>query len=333
MKSLEFIIEHYKNIFVFPVWLILFFVSQIYKLIVINKRKKGYKEKISGVDIISVGNITTGGTGKTEFVLYLAERLKRKYAIVLRGYKSKSKSKKRFIEVKNNSSVKEVGDEALLLKQKISAPVFVSPVRKYGVVAAKQKYKISTVVLDDAFQHFKLQRSKNIVLIDYTNPFGNECLIPAGLLREPLSTLKYADLIVVTKYDKEYPAKYTKERLEKKIRKYNNNVQIIYSSYEPDFNLKKYKNKHILIFSAIANNKYFSFLVGKYLSPKSVKKIFFLDHHSYSKKDILKIFSVAEKNNIDYIFTTEKDIVKLNDIKNINVFKIKFKIPERYNFL
>ncbi len=328
MKVLKYIIENKSKIYIFPFWFFLFLLSLIYGFIVVYKRKKGYKEKIEKVKIISVGNITLGGTGKTEFVLYLAKNIKNS-AIILRGYKGKGN--KKFMEVKENTSFLLAGDEAILLKKRSRKVVFVSRKRKYGIEAALKKYRnIKYIILDDAFQHFEIKRDINIILIDYTNPFGNKFLIPAGFLREPISSLKYADIILITKYDENYKSIYSRKELEEIIKKYNPSIKIFYSSYIPDFNYNKFKNKRIIIFSAIANYEYFLFLVKKYLSPSYLLTYFFPDHYFYSENDINRLVDIKNKENIDYIFTTEKDIVKisLRYKKLIKVFKIKFKVND-----
>ncbi len=331
MKILKFIVIHYKNVFIFPFWFFLFCLSQIYKYIVIKKRKNGYKNKVSGVKIISIGNITLGGTGKTEFVMFLIKLLKSETGVVLRGYKKKNKSKA--VEVLKDSSALLVGDEPLMIKQKTDVPVFVASSRIDGVKALKEKYRVKRIILDDGFQHFNIKRDINIVLIDYTNPFGNNHLIPAGFLREPVSSLKDADLAVITKYDEEYSVKHKKQDIENIIKKYNRKIKILYSRYIPDFNYKKFKNKKIIIFSALANNEYFLFLVKKYLEPIDLKIFTFPDHYLYNENDLKKIFRYFKSNNFNYIFTTEKDIVKIKNRKGINVFKIKFKLISGQEFL
>lgn len=140
------------------------------------------------VPVISVGNITTGGTGKTPMVAWLVEQLRsagRTPAVLTRGYHADSTGR---------------SDEAEMLRESTGAMVVVNPNRVAGASAAIEK-GADVLVLDDGFQHRRLRRDLDIVLVDATNPFGLGRLLPRGLLREPLSSLAAADVIVVTRSD------------------------------------------------------------------------------------------------------------------------------------
>lgn len=318
------------NFFFKPIFFILFLLSLIYKIIIIQKRKKGYKERVGNSFIISVGNITLGGTGKTPFVIYLAKKLSKKYkvCIILRGYKSLIKEKALLIENLNNYSPFHIGDEPFLIAKKTDLPVIISRNRKDGIILAERKLKPDIIILDDAFQHFKIKRNLDIILIDYFNPFGNNFLFPAGILREPIEVLKYANIIVITKYEKTAKVKLNLSMLKKIIRRFNISAPIFTSNYIPDIKIPK--NKKIFAFAGIGNFNYFMFLIKKFFKPAKFNFIQFPDHYNYSTKDIEKILKLSKK--YDLILTTEKDYVKLNS-KNIKPLKIKLNIYNENKFL
>ena len=158
----------------------------------------------SGVPVISVGNLTVGGTGKTPVVDTLVKQLikrGKKVAVVSRGYRGSFNGKAGRVSSLGEGDVVDpeaAGDEPFLLAMKNpDASVYVARKRRFGVVAAEAD-GAECVVLDDAFQHLAVQRDLDIVLLDARNPFGNGCLLPAGLLREPRRALKRADLLIQT---------------------------------------------------------------------------------------------------------------------------------------
>jgi len=339
IRFIKYIIYNYRKIYLFPLWLPLFILSIPYRMIIILQRKKGYRNASLDIFLIGVGNITVGGTGKTEVVAYLTEFLKKwsKPAVILRGYKSEIK-KPEIVKPRLNSSL--TGDEALLLANRFpSVPVIIARKRIEGLPLV-QKQKRDCAVLDDAFQHWNIRCDLNIVLIDYTDPFGNGHLIPAGILREPLSALRDADLILITKYEKtgtEEPLL----QLEEKIRLYNSDSPLFVSHYGfssvlhkgKPVPMKKVRNKRLLVLCGIGNPVYFFLMVKKHLSPVNCKMIQFTDHHKYTAKDIKTIKSKLKKN-FDYVITTEKDNIKLKDLKfDPLVLKIGLKVPEEKKML
>ena len=142
------------------------------------------------VPVISIGNITTGGTGKTPLVIWLCNMLKDKTiacAVLTRGYKAQDA---------------EITDEpAILARSCPQARVIVNPDRVAGAVKAVNKYGAKTLVMDDGFQHRRLHRDLDIVAIDATCPFGFGHMLPGGLLREPKEAIKRAQAVVITRYD------------------------------------------------------------------------------------------------------------------------------------
>src|SRR3989338_1501167 len=168
--------------------------------------------------VISVGNITLGGTGKTPFTIMLADKMKRmgkRTAVLIRGYGE---------------------DESHLLAARLEGiPVLVGADRYKSAKRAVNEFQSNSIILDDGFQHRRLKRDLNIVLVDTTSPFGNMRLFPAGILREPLERLKDADLCVLTKADmkqKNNPAIY------EALKKIKSDIVIAESLYKPS-GLKK----------------------------------------------------------------------------------------------
>ena len=253
--------------------------------------------------VISVGNITLGGTGKTPLVIMLAKYIKntgKNVGILIRGYGE---------------------DEWKLLEKNTKAKVFVG---KNRVKSAKlaEKENIDSIILDDGFQHRPVKRDADIVLIDATNPFGNGHLFPRGILREPIANLKRANLFVLTKADK---GKDDIASLEKKIKELAPNTDIIHASHKPvglydiandsEVSIDFIKDKDVSILSAICDESYFKYTVSKIA--RNVKNEFiFQDHHLYKQSDVDCIARKCKGSNI--IITTEKDAVKL---KNLNLPK------------
>ncbi|MEW6042010.1 MAG: tetraacyldisaccharide 4'-kinase, partial [Elusimicrobiota bacterium] len=158
------------------------------------------------VNVISIGNITAGGAGKTTLTVELAQALASsglKLAVVTRGYGRKKISNEEVLVISDGEKIyyepEQSGDEAYLMAKKLhGVPVVVSPEKYNAGVYSSEKLGAKTILLDDGFQHRQLHRDADIVLIDCLDPFGAGLLLPAGFLREPLSSLKRADVIILT---------------------------------------------------------------------------------------------------------------------------------------
>ncbi|MEW6170939.1 MAG: tetraacyldisaccharide 4'-kinase [Candidatus Omnitrophota bacterium] len=273
--------------------------------------------------VISVGNITWGGTGKTPFLIELSNYLKNeghKIAILTRGYKS----------------YKNIGDETALLKNNLKDVLVISGKNRLkNALIALKEYSIDTIILDDGFQHYKIARDLDIVLLDSTNPFGNKNLIPRGILREPISSLKRAHIFLLTKVDLVNQVM----ELEKKLTKINPKAMILESRHAPiqiydlktndTLNLDILKNKNICSLSAVASPESFTKTLEN-LKAKIILDFSFLDHHEYSLKEIENIIKECRNKNIDTIVTTQKDAIKLKDfnldLSNIKIFVLKIKL-------
>jgi tetraacyldisaccharide 4'-kinase len=309
------------------------------------------------VKVVSIGNLTTGGTGKTPAVMSIAlEAKKRGFnpCILTRGYKGKSKDTC-FVSKGAGPvlSADEAGDEAFLMAETLRGIPIVKGKNRYdtGLFAIREHFEkqetptpdprpsirvdsdlTPLLILDDGFQHWALKRDIDVVLIDATNPFGNGKLLPEGALREPLSALKRADIIILTKTDTT-----TKESIShttKKVAEYNPQAPIFSASHKPvelinvagDVRqLNTLFNQRIYAFAAIANPVYFQSLLRSH-GAQIVQSRDFRDHHSYSQKDMDGLKSDAM--GLD-IITTEKDLVKLGVLKvpaNVYALRIEFSV-------
>lgn len=273
--------------------------------------------------VISVGNLSVGGTGKTPHVEFLLSVLSGEFktAALSRGYGRQSKG---FVKVKANSDVTEVGDEALNYAQKFEGKIDVAVCEK-RVEGAQQLLKenpsIEVIVLDDAYQHRYIHRDCNILLTEYDKPFFEDYVLPAGRLREFRSGKNRADIVIVTK-SPSVMQEVRKKRVNNKL-KMKSRVPIFYSTivYGKLHHLKTKAEteapNEILLVTGIGNPQ----PLIEYLELNSkVTHLKFGDHHDYTINDIEKIhklfdnFASAEK----IIVTTEKDAVRLmnSEMKN-----------------
>ena len=301
-----------------------------------------FRQKRLTAKVISVGNITVGGTGKTPLVMYIAERLKengKNVAILTRGYKRKKKEMvDLLLRAQKRVSWEDVGDEPYLMMQNLSdIPIIVSKHRVVSGLHAIEKYRADFLILDDGFQHLKLHRDLDIVVIDSTNPFGNGKLLPAGRLREPLSSLKRADLFVLTKTDQASDL----DELIRTLQKYNPQAPLVESIYRirsidqlsdgVSVNLKEVEHKRALVFSGIGNPSSFENSLNQ-LKIQILKHHRFSDHFAYHQKDILSLIEEAKSLKADFIITTEKDSVRIPLINHLEiqlyVLKIDLKITK-----
>jgi len=276
------------------------------------------------VKVICIGNITLGGTGKTPAVIRLAEEaIKRglKPCILTRGYKGKAKET---CFVSNGKEVllkpDEAGDEAYLMAEKLKGIPVVKCSKRYdaGLYALSNlENKPSLMILDDGFQHIALERDIDVVLIDATNPFGNEKLFPEGMLREPLNALKRADFAIITKSDQ--AGEDTLADIKSKLESINPDMPVYMSSHKPSGlinmsgdtkELNYLANKKVYAFAGIANTEYFESTI-KTCGAEVEGFHKYRDHHLYSVKDMDKLKQDAA--GLD-IITTEKDLVKLKDL-------------------
>lgn len=272
----------------------------------------------AGAPVVSVGNLTVGGTGKTPAALWLAERLRRdglRPAIVTRGYGGKLE--RRVVTVADERgplfSVDEIGDEATLLAERFRGPVVCGADRVAAAREAVGAHRASVVVLDDGFQHWRLERDFDLVLVDGQSGFGNGSLLPAGPLREPLHALKRADAIVVTKSAGVGALAPALERHARGVPVFAAALAARELVRAEDGELKPAPlgdlvGRRVVAVSAVAQPQSFYDILGD-LETQSVEVLEFPDHHLYTHDDWQRITQAAHRAEL--VVCTEKDLVKL----------------------
>lgn len=285
-----------------------------------DKQISIFKSTKFDIPTISVGNITVGGTGKTPFIEYLIRLLSDKYKIatISRGYGRKTRG---ILIANQETKVEEIGDEPMQFFSKFYPKINVAVGEERAVAiphVLAEKPETQVVLLDDAFQHRYVKPHFSILLIDFNRLVFKDFLLPVGMLREPVSGINRADVIVITKC----PAAvgYKKEYIKLKLAKYiiKRWKPIFYTSVEYSKPVKIYgdseleENQKVVIICGLAQNQPF---IDHVRSNYEVISVFeFNDHHNYSSKDLARIGNELEKNTSDFsILTTEKDAVKLQN--------------------
>jgi tetraacyldisaccharide 4'-kinase len=281
------------------------------------------RSKKFAIPIISIGNITAGGTGKTPHTEFLVKILKKRFkiAILSRGYKRKTKG---FRLAHANSSVAEVGDEPLQIKRKFpDLVVAVHENRAYGVEQLLQLEKAGKpelILLDDAFQHRRIKPALNILLIDFYRQLKDDLLLPAGMLREGKGQMRRADVVIFTKCPDTLTSDQENAIIKGILPKPHQSIYFTglqYGIFTPVFHAPESPNidasSSIIMLSGIAHPNVFK----RYLCQITahICEMSFPDHHFYKQKDLQKVeenyhqLSSANK----FIVTTEKDMIRLRD--------------------
>jgi tetraacyldisaccharide 4'-kinase len=262
--------------------------------------KQWLKIHTADAPVISIGNITTGGTGKTPLVIWLCKFLQQKQipcAVLTRGYKAR-----------------ETTDEPAILAESCpQAKIIVNPNRVEAAAEAVDKFGAKVLIMDDGFQHRRLHRDLDIVTIDATCPFGYEKLLPAGLLREPVASLKRADAAVLTRCNQISESELS--RIEKKLQLINPGMVIARSIHNPicvkstageKITIEQLRSRKIFAFCGIGNPDAFLNTVRNTGANLVGSKIY-NDHHHYTDSDIDDIHSQANHLGADLILSTQKD--------------------------
>jgi tetraacyldisaccharide 4'-kinase len=277
--------------------------------------------------VISVGNISVGGSGKTTLTGYIASYLRKldhEVAILTRGYGRISRGQ-RVLNVPGADaapeSFLEVGDEPLMMARALpEVPIIVDEDRYRGGRWAETHLGTKVLVLDDAYQHLSLQRDLNLLLLDATDPFGGFEMVPFGRLREPLYGIRRADAVVVTRADRPFDQAQTTA-----IIKYFCGDQIpvmyFYSSISRLRHLKsgevydvaELRGWNVAVMCAVGNPRAFVddiLQAGINVSCEN----FFRDHHAFTQADLNRVTEEARSAGADAILTTEKDAVRLENL-------------------
>jgi len=262
--------------------------------------------------VISVGNITTGGTGKTPLVEWLARTIAgagKKVCILTRGYGRDNPDRQVVVSDGTNvlANPSEAGDEPFLLATNLAgiAAVISNADRIEAAKGAIKHLGTDCFVLDDGFQHLRLERDLNIVTIDATNPWGGGHLLPYGRLREPLSGLSRADCIVITRADQANNL----DALRDEIRRLTENAPLFQSTMRIK-NLPETIPTPVAAFCGVGNPQSFFNLIPHEL----VLQKTFPDHHRYSQTDVDSLIEAATRAGAESLITTAKDAVKLKSL-------------------
>lgn len=330
---------------------VLFVGSRFYRAAIQSRiwlyDKRVIRNRSIGCLVVSIGNLSCGGTGKTPVVEVFAKNITkqgRKVAILSRGYRSKKrtfaeKMAHRFahkkmelppkivsdgVDLMLNSS--EAGDEPYMLASNLeSVAVLVDKDRVKSGLYAIENFKTDVLILDDGFQYLMLKPHINITLVDSTDPFGNGHVLPRGILREPVKNIRRADYIFLTKSDGSHKI----QHLRNFLRKYNKRAEIIECCHKPQyleevFNrgsqlpLNTLNGAKVASISAIACPASFE----KFLEEQGaiiVARTHYADHHAYTQQEIIDFINQAKKAGAEYILTTEKDAVRVPKIDRLDV--------------
>ena len=295
--------------------------------------------------VVSVGNITLGGTGKTPAAEYIARLLKEEgmdVVLLSRGYGGRMRGKFGMVSDGNRLllSLGEAGDEPYMLAQRLEGiPIIVGRRRDLSGRYAFDHLHPHVAILDDGFQHLAVKRDVDILLVDSQTGFGNGYLFPRGPLREPVAQMSRAHFFIMTKIEDLDAC----GELEERIRSHKRDAIIFHSTYSPDYliDLKRgnrvplgyLKGRPIAALSGIANPAYFRRLL-ELAGAKVEEEIILPDHHVYSRRDIPTIQRAMHK--AECIVTTEKDATKLGDMGEGNFpimsLGINLKIMEEDHF-
>lgn len=325
-------------------------LSHIYRTIV-QLRKWLYAKGILrhhtlGCQVISIGNLTVGGTGKTPVVEVFARELQkagRKVAILSRGYKKVEPCF--FQKIIDKISLRELhrpprvvsdgnkllldsamsGDEPYMLASNLpDVCVLVDKNRVKSGRYAINKLGCDTLILDDGFQYLALKHRVEIVLVDKTNPFSNEHVLPRGLLREPIKNIREASFIFITKSNGK-----GSDELRTRLRRLNSSAEIIECRHCPRHlqnafsgdrkNLEYLQGLKIVVLSGIAAPMGFERSLEEEMGAIVLEKHRFADHHRYTQQEIIDIINKSEKMDADAIITTEKDAVRFPRLDRCDV--------------
>ena len=289
--------------------------------------------------VISVGNLTAGGTGKTPLVLWIAERLAmegKHAAILTRGYRGTSEANS---NPGDNPQGLPQSDEVALLRERLAGSV------QLGVGADRSKngealarHGVNWFVLDDGFQHLKLARDVDIVLLDATDPFGGGATLPSGRLREPVSALRRADIVVITR-SVQAPA----PAIEAMIRRHNE-CPIFYATTRivsvlriPRLDIAlphaDWPRGRFLAFCGIGNPPAFFQDLRSWGFQVAVERSF-ADHHVYSQREAMELEIAAAACGADALLCTEKDVWNLRQVQfaalPVYCCRISLHLPETF---
>jgi tetraacyldisaccharide 4'-kinase len=313
--------KEYQKYLLFPLalfyWGLVFLRNLFYKLNFFNVHKVDCK-------VLSIGNLTLGGTGKTPMVVFFAiylNNLGKKVAILSRGYGRATKGM--VLVSKGDGNIlcrwQDCGDEPYMIANKLKeVPVLVDENRYRGGLYLTENFNPDIIIMDDGFQHRALHRDLDIVLIDGGDSISQHRLLPYGKLREPWSNIIRADAIIITK---KRPSALIKRKIDETLlpQLYAKSIPTI--RYPDNLSSKVKVDENIFIISGLGNPKFFEKTV-KHLGYKICGIKNFPDHYHYKIGDLDKIQLLMKESGASQILTTEKDWVKLKVFKTGITFGI-----------
>ena len=280
--------------------------------------------------VISLGNITVGGTGKTPTAQILATTIRDmgyKVVILNRGYRASWKKQVGLVSDgrKIYMTVNEAGDEAYLLAKNLpGVPVVIGRNRSISGEYAVRELHADVIILDDGYQHWQLARDLDIVLIDTLNVFGNNFLLPRGTLREPLSHLDRAQVVLLTKTDQSTDE--SRDAIKEVLKQYNEQALIVESIHSPQglieiedwykgtrhdtIGLEILLDQKVVAFSGIGNPSSFEQTIAD-VGAVLLDSIRYPDHHDYMMAEMQAVVEWAHETGATALLTTEKDAVKI----------------------
>ena len=312
-------------------WGILFWRNLFYTVGFFVSRKLPTK-------VISIGNITTGGTGKTPAVIYLANILikrGKRVAVLSRGYGRKTAGTQ--LVTDGNTPVldwRNFGDEPTLISKALSGvPVVVDEKRHRGGMFLVDRFKPDVIIMDDAFQHRAIERDVDIVLINSQDQRSDHKLLPYGFLREPWIHLKRAHAIIFTKTNLMKPAPFLRSMARKSRVPRFRSVLLCGPLVSPEGEYKEIlKENSALALSAVGDHGGFMRTLNS-AGLNVVEELVFRDHHDYTQEDVELTQKHLLKSGAEYVVTTEKDMVKLDqlDLSRIEIYSIgiEFKLSKK----
>lgn len=313
---------------------VFYIFSLVYEQLV-NMKLLCYKAGILGKErlncfVISLGNITVGGTGKTPTAQRLARDIRDmgyKVVILNRGYRSKWHGEVGIVSDGKNlhMDAAEAGDEAYMLAKHLpNVPVLIGAERAVTGKYAIEHFGAEVAILDDGYQHWQLIRDMDILLVDAVNVFGNGHLLPRGTLRESMSHISRADVCLITKVDQAEVG--AGEYIRETVHKYNANAKIVESIHQPrcfiplaewfidlsseGVSVESISGKQIMAVSAIGNPASFEQTLRD-LGAEILESIRYPDHHEYTVKEMQDVQQQADALGAESIVITEKDAVKI----------------------
>ena len=335
MSAYNYINNPHYRIFLFPLalfyWGIIFWRNLFYNIGVFVSRSLPCK-------VISIGNITIGGTGKTPAVIYFAKLLNnngKSVAVLSRGY-GRSTTGTVVVSTggKNIESWQKVGEEAVLLAEKLpEIPLVVDENRYRGGIYIVKYFNPDVIILDDGFQHRTLDRDIDIALLNSNQAGIAYKLLPYGLLREPWHHLKRADITILTKTNIKRPSHFIHNKLKSlKIVSYNSKIvssESLIGTKGNMISVNAMQNEQAIAVSGIGDSMGFELLLEK-LGLNILEHISFNDHHHYGKPDLITIKTMMDKKEAKFVITTEKDLIKLRTIKH-EICKKIYALPIQFS--